>query len=192
MEKQAGGYLCLTNFGEKIKCKKAIIATGFNWEILNQTDLCERFITYSIVTEPIKDFSWFNKALIHDATSPYHYLRTLPDGRIIFGGEDTKFKQKLINERKANKKYKKLTEDLFEIFPNLKGVKIDYQFCSAFGQTYNNLGLIGESKIDSDLLLFISCGANGIINSIAGVDVIKDILNGKENKLIPSFSPKRQ
>lgn len=67
-------------------------------------DLCERFITYSIVTSPLKDFTWFNKALIHDAESPYHYLRTLPDGRIIYGGEDTIFKEKPINENVSNKK----------------------------------------------------------------------------------------
>lgn len=191
LEKQEEGYIALTNFGEKIKCKKVVIATGFNWEVIDKTDLCDRFITYSIVTEPIKDFSWFNKALIHDAVSPYHYLRTLPDGRIIFGGEDTTYKQKSINEKKTNKKYDKLTKDLKKLFPELKDVKIDYKFCGAFGQTDNNLGLIGTSKINDDILLFISCGANGIINAMAGAEVIEDILLGKENPLIPLFSPKR-
>ena len=160
-------------------------------EVLNKTDLCDRFITYLIVTEPIKDFTWYNKALIHDASSPYHYLRLLLDNRIIFGGEDTVYKQKLINEKNTNKIYDKLIKDLIKMFPNLKNTKIDYKFCGAFGTTNNNLGLIGASAIDDDILLFISCGANGIINAMAGVDVIEDILQNKNNELISVFSPKR-
>lgn len=191
--KSARGYRAITNFGEAIDCKKVIVATGFNWEVLNCDDLCDRFVTYSIVTTPLKDFSWKDKTLIHDATSPYHYLRTLPDGRLIFGGEDTKYNGGIIKENKCNKKYEKLEKDLFKLFPNIKGnTKIDYKFCGCFGTTSNNLGLIGESKIDDDILLFISCGANGIINAMKGVEVNKDIINGKDNPLTRIFSPKRE
>ena len=190
--KQKDGYIAITNFGEKIYCKKVIVATGFNWELIHKEDLCERFVSYSIVTEPLKDFSWYNKALIHDESEPYHYMRLLDDGRIIFGGEDTKFKQKLISEKKANKKYNQLTKDLIKLFPELKNINIDYKFCGAFGTTNNNLGLIGESTIDKDILLFISCGANGIINAMAGIEVIDDILSGNQNKLQKIFSPKRK
>ena len=120
--------------------------------------------------------------MVHDATSPYHYMRLLPDNRIIFGGEDTKFKEKPISEKKANKKYDKLTKDLFILFPNLKDkVEIEYKFCGAFGTTSNNMGLIGKSTIDDNLLLFISCGANGIINAMTGIELIEDILNNKPN-----------
>lgn len=193
LTKTHNGNVAITNFGEKIVCKKILIATGFNWEVLNKSDLCDRFITYSIVTSPIKEISWKEKALVHDATSPYHYLRTLPDGRIIFGGEDSVFKEKPISESKCNKKYDKLAKDLFKLFPEMKGkVKIDYKFCGCFGTTSNNLGLIGESKIDEDILLFISCGANGIINAMAVTSVIEDILMKKNNPLIKLFSPKRE
>lgn len=190
--KTENGYIAETTFGEKITCKKIIIATGFNWEVLGKSDLCERFITYSIVTQPIPNFSWHNKALIHDATSPYHYLRSLPDGRIIFGGADTPFKEKPISEKKTNKIYDQLERDLFKLFPSLKGSKIDYKFCGSFGTTNNNLGLIGQSDFDDNIFLFISCGANGIINAICGADLIDDLLSGKENKLAPLFSPKRK
>ena len=79
---------------------------------------------------------------------------------------------------------------MFRLYPEIEGeTKIEYKFCGCFGSTPNNLGLIGESKIDDDILLFISCGANGIINAMAGVDVIKDILLRKNNPLIPLFSP---
>ena len=192
LTKKYNGYIATTSFGEKIYCEKVLIATGFNWEILKCDDLCQRFITYTIATQPIKDFSWHNKTLIHDATSPYHYLRLLQDNRIIFDGEDTPFKMKPISEKDSYKVYEKLEKSLYELFPDLENkIKIDYKFCGAFGTTLNNLGLIGESAIDKNLLLFISCGANGIINAMAGAKVIDDIISGKPNKLIKLFSPKR-
>ncbi len=191
IEKSHMGFVAKTNFGEKIYCKKILISTGFNWEVLKTQDLCERFITYSVVTSSLKDFSWYENALIHDAVSPYHYLRMLPGNKIIFGGEDTVYKGKDIDEKLANKKYDKLANDLCKLFPNRKDIKIDYKFCGCFGTTPNNLGLIGESKFDDDILLFISCGANGIINAMKGIEVIEDILQHKDNKLIKIFSPKR-
>ena len=187
--KQTNGYLAITNFGEEIVCKKVLVATGFNWELLHKDNLCERFISYSIVTQPIKNFSWYNNALIHDCNKQYHYLRLLPDNRIIYGGEDTKFTGQTISDAKANKKYDKLVKDLFKLFPNLANTKIDYKFCGAFGTTNNNMGLIGTSPTDNNLLYFISCGANGIINAISGIDIILDILQNKQNSLAKIFSP---
>ena len=67
--------------------------------MINKHNLCERTITYSIVTKPIKNFSWYNNTLLQDLNSPYHYLRLLPDNRIIIGGEDTKFNEKGIKEK---------------------------------------------------------------------------------------------
>ena len=187
-----GGIEATTNYGYKIYCKKVLFAGGFNFELFDNKNLCERFITYSIVTSPC-DYSWKGKALIHDATSPYHYLRTLPDGRIIFGGEDIPFTwQTPIDEKVANKKYEALEKDFFTLFPDLKDkVKIDYKFCGAFGTTTNNLGLIGQSE-EENILLFISCGANGIINAMKGIEIIEDILEGKSNKLEKLFLPTRE
>lgn len=54
------------------------------------------------------------------------------------------------------------------------------------------MGLIGKSKIDDDILLFISCGANGIINAMKGVEVVEDILLNKTNSLENLFDPKRE
>lgn len=70
-------------------------------------------------------------------------------------------------------------------------IKTDYKFCGDFETTINNMGMIGEGVWDKNLLLFISCKANGTINSISGVEVIDDILRNKSNCLIKLFSPKR-
>ena len=120
-------------------------------------------------------------------------MRLLPDGRIIFGGEDTSFNSNPIKEKKARKKYDKLLKSLCELFPSFKNkIKIEYEFCGCFGTTNNNMGLIGKSEMDDDLLLFISCGANGIINAMVGVELLDDIIQNKHNKMEKLFSPTRK
>ena len=38
------GIVATTNFGYKIRCKKVILATGFNFELMEKKNLCERVI----------------------------------------------------------------------------------------------------------------------------------------------------
>lgn len=192
IKKENNKYIATTNYGEKIICKKIIIATGFNWELIGKEDLCPRDITYSIVTKPLKNFSWKDRTLIHDALVSYHYMRLLPNNSIIFGGEDTTFNKKFINSKLAEKKYSILLKQLKKLFPNMKSkIEINYKFCGCFATTKNNLGVIGKSE-DENILYFISCGANGIINGMFGVELLDDILNNRPNKLENLFSPKRE
>ena len=190
--KQNNIYLSKTLYGSTIKSKKVIIATGFNWEVINKDNLCERNITYSLVTNQLKDFSWYKKTLIQDCSAPYHYIRLFPNNRIIIGGQDIKFNKKDIDFNLANKKYKRIEKHLKELFPSIKDkVKIEYKFCGAFGGTNNNLGLMGKSQ-DENILYFISCGANGIFNAMYAVEILEDIFQNRKNKLEDVFSPTRK
>lgn len=188
--KKNNEYICETSFKNTITTKNVILATGFNFDLVKNNKLCTKYTSYTIVTNPLPELKWFNMALIQDSLSPYHYLRFLPDNRIIFGGEDTILK-KSISQKTAQKKYEKLLATLRNLFPIFKSkIKVDYKFCGAFGSTKNNLGLIG--KDEKGVIYFISCGANGIINAMAGVDILDDILNGKTNRFEKFFSPKRR
>ncbi len=122
---------------------------------------------------------------------PYHYLRLLPDKRIIFGGEDTKFKG-TISPFLAKKKYKKLEKELVDLFPEYRNeIKTEYCFCGAFGETDNNLGIIGRSE-DPNIFYMLSCGANGVINAMYGAQILIEQLNNKQPTLSNLFSPLRE
>ncbi len=112
------GYIATTNFHDKIYCRKIIFATGYNFELLENAKLCDRAISYTIVTNPLKNLSLPEQTLIQDDEVPYHYMRVLPDKRIIFGGEDSKFNKKSIDDSLAEKKYKKLKNTLCKMLPN--------------------------------------------------------------------------
>lgn len=139
IESKQDHFIAITNYGYKIKCKKIILATGFNWEVLGLSDLCERFVSYSIVTKPIKGLSYYKKSLVHNMQSLYNYMRMLPDGGIIFGGEDVMWNiKKGIVAKQAEKKYKNLEKSLKKLFPNfIDKLEISHKFCGAFGTTNN-------------------------------------------------------
>lgn len=189
IQKCSNGYICVCKYGEIINCKEVIVATGFNFNFIN-SNICTRFISFSIVTNPLPEISIKNNTLIQDCLSPYHYLRKLPDERIILGGEDEKIKD-TIDEKKSQKKYEKLLNFLKELFPEFKDkIKIEYKFCGAFGSTENNMGLIGRN--DDGLIHFISCGANGILNAISGVKTIENLLKNKFDGYSNIFTPLRK
>lgn len=178
-------------FGEKIYCNKIIYATGFDHTLYSQKSLCDLFVSYSIIICVPEDFSWFDCSLMQDNLSPYHYFRFVEKGLIIFGGEDTPYRG-TISKTKAERKYKKLEKTFLNLFPELCGkIQITHKFCGLFGQTKNNLGMVGRLEKENHLL-FSSSGANGIINAFCGVEIIEDILSGKKHELENVFSPLRQ
>lgn len=190
IENTDNGLVLTTNFGNTIRCQKVVVATGFNWEVLGVDNLCKRFVTYSIVTEPIAELVWHNNTLCQDDGDPYHYFKVLPDNRIIFGGQDTPWTGE-ISQGKADKLYDKLEAKLRKLLPqHSHNIRVQYRFCGAYGTTDNNLGVIGASSIDG-LYYFISCGANGIVNAVNGVDILEDIMQGNSNDMIRLFDPNR-
>lgn len=101
-----------------------------------------------------------------------------------------------ITEQFQKQKQKENTKNLKRLFSasfhELRGkIQITHKFCGLFGQTKNNLGLIGRLEKENHLL-FSSSGANGIINAFCGVEIIEDILSGKKHQFEDIFSPLRK
>lgn len=92
-------------------------------------------------------------------------------------------------KNKSRKKIQKPEKTLLGLFPGK--IQITHKFCGLFGQTKNNLGLIGRLEKENHLL-FSSSGANGIINAFCGVEIIEDILSGKKHQFEDIFSPLRE
>ena len=81
-----------TNYSYKIKAKKVIVCTGYNTSLFTKKRFGTKYNTFNICTKPIKELKGYsNGILIRDDNSPYHYLRTTKDNRIIIGGEDVSF-----------------------------------------------------------------------------------------------------
>lgn len=78
------------------------------------------------------------------------------------------------------------------MFPLFKEqIQIDYAFCGFFASTLNNMGIISKTNKEN-VFIFSSCGANGIINAIFGIDLLLDLFENKPNWLEKVFSIQRK
>lgn len=190
--KTAKGYKIITNYGIEIDCKKIICATGYNTRLFTSRKLCDKFISYTVTTNPLPGAAWHNRCLLQDNSDPYHYLRLSPDDRIIAGGCDTPFKNDTIDEKAADAKYAELFRYVQRLFPDCAdSMRIDYGFCGAFSATGNNLAVIGESPDDSGIWYNLGYGANGIVYAVYGAQMLAGMHAGRRDKYAPYFSPSR-
>ena len=145
--------------------------------------LPELFYTYATVSEQNIDIpEKLNDTLIWDTNDPYLYMRSTDDGRLLIGGEDSSnnisfFKQK-IKERKAAR----LMRDLKKILPEVKFIQ-DFNWGGTFGSTKDGLPYIGESPEFKNALFVLGFGGNGITFSIQAMDIVVDLMKGRQNLL---------
>lgn len=182
-----------TNYGYRVRAQKVVVATGYNIEVFTKKDFGKKITTYNIATVPLEKIEgWPNKVLIRDNESPYHYLRTTKDNRIIIGGEDVDFEEGIENEMLAYEKYEVLEKHLKEMFKDIPDIKVEYKCCGAFDNTKDNLGFIGRSKEQIDLWYCLGYGANGILFAVLGGMMLSELYHGEEDEDMKLFSPDRE
>ena len=181
-----------TSFGYKVKAKKVIIATGYNTQRFTKRNFGMKTVTYNIATKPVKSFDgWFNKVLIRDNCDPYNYFRTTYDNRIIAGGEDVDFYTNIENEKLAKEKYSILLNRIKNMFPNIKDIEIDYEYCGGFISSQDNLGYIGEDPNHKNLWFCLGYGANGILFAILGGMMLSKLYKNEIDENIKLFKVDR-
>ncbi len=182
----------ITEFGNIVKAKKVIVATGYNTKLFTDRNFATKTTTFNIATKPIKNFNgWYEKVLIRDNSDPYNYLRTIFDNRIIIGGEDVDFIPDIFDENLANKKYDILENRLKSMFSNIKDIEIDYKYCGTFASTLDNLGFIGEDTKHNNLWYNLGYGANGILFAILGGMMLSKLYHGERDKDMKLFKVDR-
>lgn len=182
----------ITSFGYKVKAKKVIIATGYNTQRFTKRNFGMKTVTYNIATKSVKSFDgWFNKVLIRDNCDPYNYFRTTYDNRIIAGGEDVDFYTNIENEKLAKEKYSILLNRIKNMFPNIKDIEIDYEYCGGFISSQDNLGYIGEDPNHKNLWFCLGYGANGILFAILGGMMLSKLYKNEIDENIKLFKVDR-
>ncbi len=181
-----------TNNRFKILANKCILATGTE-TMKYMKDLSETvYRTFNIVTEPILELNKNDKRFVAiNIESPGCYVRFTPDNRIVFGGEAVKFIDSMKNEKVfrkiANCKYKKLFNELQKLFPDIENVIVGYCFNGMFVNTKDNLPIIDELPDMPNVYCNLGSGNNGIVHSIIGGKMLKDILKEYYSKDMHMF-----
>jgi glycine/D-amino acid oxidase-like deaminating enzyme len=120
--------------------------------------------------------------LVWNTDEPYCYMRTTEDGRLLIGGEDAAANNSFFQQRIKERKSKKLKKKLEQILPGVDFID-DFNWGGTFGTTHDGLPYIGKSPEYKNALFVLGFGGNGITFSVQAMQIIPDLLDGRENRL---------
>ncbi|MCG2617167.1 FAD-binding oxidoreductase [Terrimonas sp. NA20] len=185
---QKNGVELLTSTKCRIKAKKLVIACGYESQKYIPKKVQELQSTFAIVSEPFgtKDF-WHKNALIWETRTPYLYLRTTDDSRILIGGKDVEFSDPLYRDQILSRKAKDLERSFADLFPKIS-FKTDFKWAGVFASTKDGLPYIGSIPERPHTYFALGFGGNGITFSVIAARMIKQMIGGKKDDDAPVFS----
>lgn len=169
-----------------IEAQKIIYCTGYETTNLIEENFVDLFNTYAIVGEQNEDDqSDLNETLFWNTASPYIYMRTTDDNRLLIGGEDEKF-GKVTNGRLIEKKSEKLKKYINKHLPHYD-FTIDFSWAGRFGETKDGNPYIGEHKDFPNSIFVLGFGGNGITFSVIGMDIVSKLLKNQTHELVDIY-----
>lgn len=166
-----------------VTCNKIIFCTGFETVNLLKEKISKLFYTYACVSEQqIELPPLLQQTLLWNTESPYLYMRTTDDGRLLVGGEDSNFNFSFFQQHLKEKKSVTLQKKLKKLLPGITFIE-DFSWAGVFGSTKDGLPYIGKSPEYDNALFVLGFGGNGITFSVQAMDIIQALLEGKEHPL---------
>lgn len=169
-----------TREGPVITAGHVVLATGY--ELLETVPAARHSVisTWAIATRPQPARLWPQRAFIWEASDPYLYMRTTPDGRVICGGEDEDFEDEDRRDALIGEKTARIAQKLAKMFPQLD-VEPEFVWAGSFGSTSTGLPYIGAVPRMPRVHAVMGYGGNGITYSqIASEIVATAIAGGKD------------
>lgn len=187
---------CYTNNDFLITANKVIFATGVETLKYISPIPAQVYKTFTIVTKPIPELKAFKTNFTaKEASDPNHYIRFTNDGRIMYEGEETKYSDKMANDKYlseiSNQKYKKLYNSLCKNFENFENIAVDYAFNSTNAISKDDLPIIDEIESMPNCFCNLGYGADGILYSTIGANILKDAVKGYYTKDMNMFKLNR-
>jgi len=174
--------------GNRIISRKLIVCAGYESENFLPRRIENRVSTYAIVSEPMnKNHFWYEDCLIWETATPYLYMRSTTDGRVLVGGRDDNFYNPEKRDRRVPKKALQLKNDFQSLFPGIP-FKIDFEWAGTFCGTPDGLPFIGAVNKRPNTYFALGFGGNGITFSLIAAEIITDIIRGKKNQDSEIFS----
>lgn len=171
----SGGVTVATEGGPTIEAAHVVLATGY--ELLDPAPHSGHRIvsTWALATKPQKRNLWPREAFIWEASDPYLYMRSLPDGRVICGGEDEDFSDDDKREALLEQKTDRIARKLKALMPALD-VEPEFRWAGAFGVTETGLPWIGALPGHPRIFAMMGYGGNGITYSRIGAELVTGAL----------------
>ncbi|MBL9169434.1 MAG: FAD-binding oxidoreductase [Verrucomicrobiales bacterium] len=181
LEETRRGVRLTTRQGFRITARRGIIAAGFESKLLLRGDAGSLKSTYALISEPHSNTSgWPHQCLIWESGSPYLYMRTTEEGRVIVGGEDDDFVSAKRRDASLARKTRTLLTKFTRLFPTMP-IEVAYSWAGTFAQTKDGLAFIGIHSRFPHLYFALGYGGNGITFSLIAAEIIRDSFLGRKN-----------
>lgn len=175
------GVRLTTKSGFMITARRAVIAAGFESKALLKGDAGTLKSTYALISEPLPKISeWHRQCLIWESGSPYLYLRTTTEGRVIVGGEDEDFVNAKRRDALISEKARTLVKKFGRLFPDMT-LEVAYAWAGTFGETKDGLAYIGAHPRFAHTYFALGYGGNGITFSLIAAEIIRDDFLGRKH-----------
>lgn len=171
------GVTVRTREGHVVKARHLVIATGY--ERLKGIPSKGNYImsTWSIATAPQPKAIWPGADLIWEASDPYLYIRTTPDGAVICGGEDEPFDDEERRDAMIGAKAERLATKLGRLLPGLDPTPA-YAWTGSFGNSPVGTPTVGRIPRMPNCYAAMGYGGNGITFSMMAAQLLRGLLGG--------------
>jgi glycine/D-amino acid oxidase-like deaminating enzyme len=166
--------------GLDISARHVILSTGYELAKIVPPGDSEVISTWALATRPQPQALWPQRALIWEASEPYLYARTTPDGRVICGGQDAQFSDSAKRDALIPAKTKQIELQLGRLFPHIDP-RADVRWAGSFGASSNGMPTIGEIPGYPRCYAVMGFGGNGITFSMLAANLLKAAITGRND-----------
>lgn len=184
-----GPIVHIETTNETFAARHIVYTTGYTQPPTDEIAAADIRRSYAIVTNVV-DYSWYEQTLIWETARPYLYMRTTVDGRLVIGGLDERHHLPTSSDAKIKKRAQQLIDEVTALFPHLS-ITADYMYCASFGESTDNLPVIGQHPTYSNEFYIAGYGGNGTVYSMIGAYEIAALLAGRTTDVTPIIRTKR-
>lgn len=166
-----------TGDGRRIRAQHVVLATGYELAKLVKLRGYRITSTWAFATAPQPARLWPSRCLIWEAATPYLYLRTTVDGRVVVGGEDEAFSDEEHRDRLLPRKVERLRKKVAALLPQLD-TQPEFAWAGCFGESPNGLPTIGAVPGAERCFAVVGFGGNGITFSAIAAQLLQRQLLG--------------
>jgi glycine/D-amino acid oxidase-like deaminating enzyme len=167
-----------TAAGPTITAKHVVLATGY--ELMDGVPANNHRVisTWAIATKPQRRALWPDEVHIWEASDPYLYMRTTPDGRVVAGGEDEDFTDEARRDELIDQKTNRVAAKVKTLFPELDAEPA-FAWTGSFGTTTTGLPIVGPLPRKPRIFAVMGYGGNGITWSRIAAEWVTSALDGR-------------
>ena len=189
LEEQRDSIIVKTHYGQ-VQAKKVALATNAFPPLVKQLSyFVVPVYDYVLMTEPLSSeqrgaIGWHGREGVGDSGNQFHYYRTTPDGRILWGGFDAVYHWNngvSPNLENRPETFARLAEHFFQTFPQLRGLRFTHAWGGVIDTCSRYTAFWGKSH-HGRVAYAVGYTGLGVGASRFGAQVMLDLLDDKKTE----------